>query len=179
MATNAVSVSQFSLHLSFSFPRLSPTLRSSPILSSSRLTHPSRRSAPPLCVTSAVHVTTPIIFPNDNWATWTFLLSTATFGIYSERSTKFGKEVSGAIVSTLLGLAASSLGIVASDAPAYTVVMDYLLPLAVPLLMFNADLRKVFKTSGSLLVAFLLGSGNRDFVNGKLGCNWGFLYIRN
>lgn len=69
--------------------------------------------------------------------------------------------VSGAVVSILLGLSASSLGIVASEAPAYTIVKDYLLPLAIPLLLFNADLKKVIKTSGSLLLAFLLGSGNQ------------------
>lgn len=62
------------------------------------------------------------------------------------------------MVTILLGLAASSAGIIASDAPAYNVVLEYLLPLAIPLLLFNADLRRVFRTTGKLLLAFLLGS---------------------
>lgn len=78
----------------------------------------------------------------------------------SERKTRWGSALSGALVSTLVGLAASSAGIVASDAPAYRVVLEYLLPLAVPLLLFNADLRRVIRSTGSLLLAFLLGSGN-------------------
>jgi uncharacterized membrane protein len=59
----------------------------------------------------------------------------------------------------LLGLAASTAGLVAADAPAYRVVYDYLLPLAVPLLLFTADLRRVLRSTGALLLAFLLGSG--------------------
>ncbi|OAY85091.1 putative membrane protein YjcL [Ananas comosus] len=64
----------------------------------------------------------------------------------SEKKTRWGSALSGALVSTLVGLAASSAGIVASDAPAYRVVLEYLLPLAVPLLLFNADLRRVIST---------------------------------
>lgn len=44
--------------------------------------------------------------------------------------------------STLFGLALSNLGVVPADAPhVYGVVNAYLLPLAVPLLLFAADLR--------------------------------------
>jgi uncharacterized membrane protein len=80
---------------------------------------------------------------------------------FSPRSekTKLGSTLSGALVSTLVGLAASSLGVVAADAPAYKVVLEYLLPLAIPLLLFNADLRRVMRSTGTLLLAFLVGSG--------------------
>ncbi|PKA66283.1 hypothetical protein AXF42_Ash006980 [Apostasia shenzhenica] len=62
------------------------------------------------------------------------------------------------MVSTLLGLAASSMGILAADAPAYRVVMNYLLPLVVPLLLFNADLSRILRSTGVMLLAFLAGS---------------------
>jgi len=63
-------------------------------------------------------------------------------------------------VSTLVGLAASSIGIIAAEAQAYKVVKDYLLPVAIPLLLFNADLRHMIRSTGTLLLAFLVGSGN-------------------
>ncbi|TYH98674.1 hypothetical protein ES332_A11G014300v1 [Gossypium tomentosum] len=66
--------------------------------------------------------------------------------------------VSAALVSTLVGLAASNLGIIPFEAPAYSVYMRFLLPLAVPLLLFRADLRRVLRSTGTLLLAFLLGS---------------------
>lgn len=61
-------------------------------------------------------------------------------------------------MSTLVGLAASNLGIIGSEAPAYKIVLEYLLPIAVPLLLFRADLRRVIKSTGTLLLAFLIGS---------------------
>ncbi|KAG0491973.1 hypothetical protein HPP92_005371 [Vanilla planifolia] len=36
--------------------------------------------------------------------------------------------------------------------------IKFLLPLAVPLLLFNADLRRIMKSTGTLLLAFLIGS---------------------
>ncbi|KAF3790983.1 putative membrane protein [Nymphaea thermarum] len=89
-----------------------------------------------------------------------FGISIATFlgiGFGSER-TRIGSALSGALVSTLVALAASNLGILPSEAPAYSMVMEYLLPLSVPLLLFRADLRQIIRSTGRLLLAFLLGS---------------------
>ncbi|KAK4384944.1 putative membrane protein YjcL [Sesamum angolense] len=99
----------------------------------------------------------PIISPQDQWGTWTVLLATGAFGIWSEK-TKIGSALSGALVSILVGLAASNLGIIASEAPAYKVVLEFLLPLAVPLLLYRADMRRIIRSTGTLLLAFLLGS---------------------
>ncbi|KAF8116787.1 hypothetical protein N665_0014s0050 [Sinapis alba] len=102
-------------------------------------------------------LSTPLISSNDEWGTWTALFATGAFGIWSEK-TKVGSAVSGALVSTLIGLAASNLGIISSDSPAFAIVLNFLLPLAVPLLLFRADLRRVVKSTGKLLLAFLIGS---------------------
>ena len=64
-------------------------------------------------------------------------------------------------MSILAGLAATSAGLVTLGAPAHGVVMEYLLPVAVPLLLLGADLRRVVRTTGDLIKAFLIGSGNR------------------
>ncbi|GJN29923.1 hypothetical protein PR202_gb18186 [Eleusine coracana subsp. coracana] len=112
-----------------------------------------QRRRPPISALSS-----PVIPASDHWGNWTFLLATGALGIWSEKSTPVGKALSGALVSVLLGLAASSAGVVAADAPAYRVVLDYLLPLAIPLLLFSADLRRVLRSTGHLLRAFLLGS---------------------
>eukprot|EP00897_Mesotaenium_endlicherianum_P000759 jgi/Mesen1/10684/ME000009S10475 len=72
--------------------------------------------------------------------------------------TDVGKALSGPLVSTLLGLLASNLGLIPSEAQAYAIVNKFLLPLAVPLLLYGADLRRVVKDTGRLLQAFLLGA---------------------
>lgn len=72
--------------------------------------------------------------------------------------TKIGSMVSAALVSTLVGLAASNIGIIPHEARAYSIIMEFMLPLTVPLLLFRADLRRVIRSTGTLLLAFLLGS---------------------
>ncbi|KAI3995580.1 hypothetical protein MKX01_023325 [Papaver californicum] len=110
-------------------------------------------------VKAKAQLTFPLISPQDHWGTLAFLFATGAFGIWSEK-TKWGSTLSGAVVSTLVGLTASNVGIISFEAPTYSVVMEYLLPLAVPLLLFKSDLRKVLHSTGALLFAFLLGSGH-------------------
>ncbi|XP_011628989.1 uncharacterized protein LOC18424385 isoform X3 [Amborella trichopoda] len=112
----------------------------------------------------------PLISPNDHWGTWTAIFSAGAFGLWSEKNTKIGSALSAALVSTLVGLAASNLGIVGCEAPAYSIVMEYLLPFSVPLLLFKADLRRVMQSTGKLLLAFWLGSAiNYVAVSKALG----------
>ncbi|XP_078173650.1 uncharacterized protein LOC144567397 isoform X1 [Carex rostrata] len=147
----ALSIPRFTSHTAWFNTR--PVLR--PVRTAQKLSISPRR--PILVVKSAFPLSTPVIKPNDHWSTWAVLFSIAAFGIWSER-TKWGSALSGALVSILIGLAASSAGFIPSDAPAYGVVFGYLLPVAVPLLLLGADLRRVIKSTGALLLAFLLGS---------------------
>ncbi|XP_072149591.1 uncharacterized protein [Setaria viridis] len=117
------------------------------------------RRRPTILSTSCGYGRAPLVPASDHWGNWTFLLSTAALGLWSEKRAPAGKKaLAGALVSVLLGLAASSAGVVAADAPAYRAALDYLLPLAVPLLLFRADLRRALRSTGAPLRAFLLGS---------------------
>ncbi|CAL5041112.1 unnamed protein product [Urochloa decumbens] len=102
----------------------------------------------------------PLVPASDHWGNWTFLLSAAALGLWSEKRSPAGKSkaLAGALVSVLLGMAASSAGAMAADAPAFCAALDYLLPLAVPLLLFRADLRHSRRSAAAPIRAFLLGS---------------------
>lgn len=90
---------------------------------------------------------------------WTGLIIAAAAGLWSER-TRIGKELSGPLVSTLIGLLFSNLGLVGGGnaGTVYGIVNKFILPLAIPLLLFSADLRRVFKETGRLLLAFIIGA---------------------
>ncbi|XP_010519177.1 PREDICTED: uncharacterized protein LOC104798698 [Tarenaya hassleriana] len=103
------------------------------------------------------HLRNPIISPDDHWGQWAALFAAGAFGVWSEK-TKVGSIVSGALTSTLVGLAASNLGLIPHETASYSFFMEFLLPHTIPLLLFRADLRRVFRSAGSLLLAFLLGS---------------------
>ncbi|CAL8469320.1 g8861 [Coccomyxa elongata] len=89
----------------------------------------------------------------------TGLIIAAAAGLWSER-TRIGKELSGPLVSTLIGLLFSNLGLVGGSnaGTVYGTVNKFILPLAIPLLLFSADLRRVFKETGRLLLAFIIGA---------------------
>ena len=81
------------------------------------------------------------------------------FGDLRSEKTKIGSMISSALVSILIGLAASNLRIIPYEAKTYSIVLEYLLPLTVPLLLFRANMRQLAQSTGKLLLAFLLGSG--------------------
>jgi uncharacterized membrane protein len=62
------------------------------------------------------------------------------------------------LVTTLVALFLSNAGVLPTAAPAYSVVTGFLLPLAVPLLLFGADMRRVVRDTGRLLGSFALGA---------------------
>lgn len=92
--------------------------------------------------------------PEDTWALWTFLIVAASLSIYLEQRYKWASKISGAVIALIFGLAATNLRIIPTDSPVWDNVWSYILPLAVTLLLFQADLRKILKESGRMFGIF-------------------------
>jgi uncharacterized membrane protein len=82
----------------------------------------------------------------------------STFGITLERRTTVGKALSAPLATMALALLVANLGFIPFSSPVYSMVNAKIVPLAVPMLMFDSDLRKVWRNTGSLLLAFGLGA---------------------
>jgi len=91
------------------------------------------------------------------WGVWAALITAGALGLWSEK-TRLGKELSGALVATLAGMALANTGVLPAHAPELSVVYKYVLPLAIPLLLFSADLGRMLRETGRLLGAFALGA---------------------
>jgi uncharacterized membrane protein len=98
-----------------------------------------------------------LIASEDTWALWAILLGIAALGLWAER-TSWGRRISGYAICILLAITLSNLRVIPISAPAYDVVWDYFVPLAIPLLLFKADLRRVVRESGPTLIAFVVGA---------------------
>lgn len=98
-----------------------------------------------------------LIDATQTWALWAVLLLAAAVGVKLE-STRWGARLSGAVITLLITFALSNLAVIPAEAPVYDRVWSFLVPLAIPLLLFQADLRRILRDSGMLLVAFFFGA---------------------
>ncbi len=98
-----------------------------------------------------------LISADDNWVIWAVLFLAAAFGLWAER-TKWGAKVSGAVITILSTFVLSNLGILPASAPAYDVVWSYFVPMAIPLLLFRANIVRIVREAGPTLIAFAIGA---------------------
>ena len=105
------------------------------------------------------------IGPEQHWALWAVLLSAAAFGLWGER-TRWGARLSGAVLTIGATFLLSNAGLIPVQAAAYDLVWTYFVPLAIPLLLLQADLRRIVREAGPTLLAF--GSGALGTVLGTL-----------
>ena len=115
----------------------------------------------------------PLISADNHLLLWTFLMLAASVAIYIELNCRWAAKIPGAVLALLIALAASNFGLIPTDAPAYDAVWGYIVPLAIPLLLFQLDLHALFKESGRLLIIFLISS-----VGTMLGALIGFFMLK-
>ena len=93
----------------------------------------------------------------DTWALWAALFGCAAFGLWIER-TPWAGRLPGAAFTLVLAFLLSNFGIIPSAAPVYKTVWFYLVPLAIPLLLFNANVQRIPRDSQFILMAFVIGA---------------------
>ena len=99
-----------------------------------------------------------LISPNDSWVLWTFLVGWAAFAIYSEQRWKIVAKLSGPLVALIGGMILANTGVIPLASPVYDAVWSYIVPLAIPLLLFKADPRRIWRETGRLFGAFHVSS---------------------
>ena len=96
------------------------------------------------------------ISAESTWILWAVLASCAALAIYLEQKYTWASKVTGCILALTFTLILSNLKIIPTEAPVYDAVWDYVVPLAVPMLLFNADIKKIGRDSGRVLIIYLL-----------------------
>lgn len=99
-----------------------------------------------------------LIQADDHLALWTFVMVAATSAIFIEQRFKWASKIPGAVIALLIAIAASNLKIIPTDAPTYDAVWGYIVPLAIPLLLFKTNIQALVRESWKLLLLFLTSS---------------------
>ena len=95
-----------------------------------------------------------LISADNTWVLWALIIGSAAISIVLEQKYKWGAKISGAVIALLFGLALSNLRIIPTEAAVYDSVWGYVVPMAIPMLLFKADLRKIWRESGRMFKAF-------------------------
>jgi hypothetical protein len=116
-------------------------------------------SSPLLSLTASVTAmqTGFLAIKSDPWYVWTMLSMASTAGLLAEK-TNIGATLSSPLTTTLLTMIFCNIGLLPAQSPVYNTIMKVLVPLAIPLLLLDADIKKCIKKTGSLLKAFLVGA---------------------
>lgn len=101
---------------------------------------------------------TTLISQDNTWALWTVLSCTAALAIYLEQKYKWANKVTACIIAIFTTLILSNLNIIPTKAAVYDSVWSYVVPLAVPMLLFKANIKKIAKDSGRLFFIYIISS---------------------
>lgn len=98
------------------------------------------------------------LIPADNiYAMGTVLIGLAYFGFWIDNH-PIGKKSSGVVWVLVLAMLLSNFHITPYSSPAYDFVGGYMVSLAIPLLLFKADIKKIFRESGKVMITFIIAT---------------------
>jgi uncharacterized membrane protein len=95
-----------------------------------------------------------LIAPGETWTIWAVILLGAALSIYLEQTYRWAARISGAVLVMLGGMLLSNLKILPIQSPVYDTVNDYLVPVALPLLLFRANALQIVRSTGRMFLAF-------------------------
>jgi uncharacterized membrane protein len=98
------------------------------------------------------------IDPQNTWAVWAVIIGGTCAAIWLERTYRWAAKISGPVLGLIIAMILANVGIMPADAPSYSFIGDYLVPLAIPLLLFRANLVKIARESGWMFLGFHLSA---------------------
>ena len=98
-----------------------------------------------------------LISADNSWALFGVLACVASAAIYLEQHYRWAAKMTGCVLALIGSMLLTNLHIIPTESSAYDVVWNYAVPLAIPMLLFQADIRKIGRRSGRLIIVFLIG----------------------
>ena len=98
-----------------------------------------------------------LIPAEQHFAVFTAVLALSAMAFASER-TVIGQKITGTVVVILLAIAAANAGLIPHSAPAYSFIFSYIVPMLIPLFLFQADVRRLAKEASRTTAAFLVAT---------------------
>ncbi len=98
-----------------------------------------------------------LIPAEQHFAVFTAILVLSAMAFASER-TVVGQKITGTVVVILLAIVAANIGLIPHSAPAYSFIFSYVVPMLIPLFLFQADVRRLAREASRTTAAFLVAT---------------------
>ena len=95
---------------------------------------------------------------DDTFALWAFLAVGAAAAIFLEQRYRWAAAVTGVLLALFWGMLGVNLRLVPAESPVWDAVWSHLVPLAIALLLFDADVRRIWRESGRMFWIFNLSA---------------------
>lgn len=100
-----------------------------------------------------------LIAPDDTWALLALMVTAVALAIWLEQKYSWASKVSGAIIALLIALLASNLAIIPTNSVLYDeIIWGYAVPMGIPLLLLQCNIKKIWKETGRMLIIYLIGA---------------------
>ncbi len=100
-----------------------------------------------------------LVSPDDTWSLMMILCLGVAVSIYLEQKYTWASKVSGAIIALIMAMVLANLSIIPTSCTLYDdIVWGIVVPMGIPLLLLQCDLKQIWKDAGRMLAIFLCGA---------------------
>lgn len=97
-----------------------------------------------------------LIGADDTWGLLAVVCIGVFFSIWLEQKYHWASKISGAIIALLIAMTLANLGIIPTSCVLYDdIVWGVIVPMAIPMLLLECNLKRIWKKTGHLLTIFL------------------------
>lgn len=100
-----------------------------------------------------------LVAADDTWTLLFILVASVATAIFLEQKYAWASKISGAIIALIMALVLSNLGVIPIHSALYDdIIWGYAVPIGIPLLLLQCNMKKIWKETGRMMVVFLIGA---------------------
>ena len=100
-----------------------------------------------------------LIQTDDTWGLLGVMCVSVALAIWLEQKYNWASRVSGCIIALVLAMAMANIGVIPTSCVLYDdIVWGMVVPLGIPLLLLECNLKKIWRDAGRMLAVFLIGA---------------------
>ena len=100
-----------------------------------------------------------LVAADDTWSLMVILCAGVALSIWLEQKYNWASKISGAIIALIIAMVLANVGIIPTSCPLYDdVVWGIVVPMGIPLLLLQCNVKKIWRETGRMLTVFLIGA---------------------